>query len=385
MLSPINDPTPSGGTVTLTFPGGTPASASFAGKTATLTFADFGLPNGYSGAHKPGDVLNFTATVNTAAGYTASAAATANVIAGGLNVTVTPTKAIIEPTLNNRRSWLQTAGANQTPVIIDVKDPNNQPVTNAQFTTLGVETVPGAETYGGHDHAADPNNALTKPTGTWGAIKNLGNGQYSSTYTASMFASKEQLYTTVSTKGCEGFAVSSPIEAKIKGLQPIILPLGGLVHSFVGGTCKHYGASTPWSPNKLAACNGATGANNIYLTSFRENLLHQLLFAYAKEWNAGLYINDASLQFGGAFDTNGDWAYKPHSNHRLGLDVDIALKENIPPISTAPTNISGKTLKRKLNTIILSDPILKGKWVASLHKDHIHLKPNFKPGNWTGE
>ncbi len=200
-----------------------------------------------------------------------------------------------------------------------------------------------------------------------------------------MFASKEQLYTTVSSGGCEGFAVSQPIEAKIQGLQPIILPLGGLVHSFVGGTCKHYGATTPWSPNKLAACNGVTGTSNIYLTPFRENLLHQLLFAYAKEWNAGLYINDASLPFGGAFDTNGDWAYKSHSNHRLGLDVDIALKENISPISTAPTNISGKTLKRKLDSIILSDPLLKGKWVASLHKNHIHLKPNFKTGNWTGK
>ncbi len=76
-----NDPAPNGGTVTLTLPSGNPVSASFTGKTANLTFADFGLPNGYldGGAHPAGSTLTFTADVTTAAGHSASASATANV------------------------------------------------------------------------------------------------------------------------------------------------------------------------------------------------------------------------------------------------------------------------------------------------------------------
>ncbi len=375
----VNDPSGQSGTVVLTLPDASTQSFTYTGG------APAPIPFSYAVSEPVGSTLSFSATATSNSGSSSQqpATATANVIAGGLNVTIKPAKIVVEPTLNNLRKWMQKAGANKTLVTINVTDPNNQPVTNAQFTVLGVETISGAETYGGHDHATDANNALTKPTGTWQAIKNLGNGQYSSIYTASMFASQEQLYAIVSSNGCEGFATSPPIEAKTQGLVPIVLPLGGIVHSFVGGTCHHYGAATPWNLGKLAGCNGTTGTSNRYLTAFRENLLHKLLFAYAKEWNTGLYINDASLKFGGAFDVNGDWAYKPHSNHRLGLDVDIALKENKPPLNTNPTNLNGKTLKRKLNSIILSDPMLIGNWVARLHKNHIHLKPNLN--NWRGK
>lgn len=67
----VTDPIPNGGTVVLTLPDGSTRESAFSGTGATLPFADFGMPNGYSGVHKPGDVLNFTADVTTAAGYAA--------------------------------------------------------------------------------------------------------------------------------------------------------------------------------------------------------------------------------------------------------------------------------------------------------------------------
>jgi len=375
-----NDPTPNGGTVTLTFPDGSTASAAFVGKTATLTFADFGLPIGYSGTHKAGDVLNFNASVATAAGQAASSTATANVMAGGLTVTVVPVKTVVEPTLNNLRRWMQKSGANTTPITIQVSA-NNRPVTGA---SISLKSQLGTGDFGGHDHGADPANAKLKPLGTTSAVVDNNDGTYTTAYTASMFASEEKVIADASFKGCIGSASSPVITSKVPKLFKIILPPSGL-HAFVGGTCNHFGAEQPWkdydptTPNIRdplpASCQQSD--NNHYLTAYRLGLLNRLLTLY-------LYINDASLQFGGAFDTNGDWAYKPHSNHRLGLDVDIAFKENKPPVNTKPSSLGGAQLKARLKKAMKLDQELKDQFEVKIHGgNHIHLKPNMK--NWSGK
>jgi len=46
----------------------TTVKASFAGKAAALTLADFNLPNGYLGAVQAGDISSWNASVTTTAG-----------------------------------------------------------------------------------------------------------------------------------------------------------------------------------------------------------------------------------------------------------------------------------------------------------------------------
>ncbi|WP_157753676.1 Ig-like domain-containing protein [Ghiorsea bivora] len=373
----ISDPSGQGGTVTLSLPDGSTQSFTYTGGTSAP------IPFSYAVSEPVGSTLTFTATATSNSGATSKqpATASANIIAGGLNVTITPAKAVVEPTLNNRRSWMQTVGANQTSVIIDVKDPNNQPVSGA---SISLKTQLGAGNFGGHDHGADPANAALKPLGTTSAIVDNNDGTYTTTYTASMFASEEKVVADASFRGCIGSAASPVITSKVSNLQAIVLPAGGL-HTFVGGTCQHYGAATPWKPDKTAACGGITGSNNQYLTAYRAGLLDRLLKLYEQRWGAGLYINDASLKFGGAFDTNGNWAYKPHSNHRLGLDVDLALKDTSIPMMTLPTSVGADVVYKKLLSAIeeLDSELLKQIEVKKHGGNHLHIKPNMN--NWRGK
>jgi len=126
------------------------------------------------------------------------------------------------------------------------------------------------------------------------------------------------------------------ITSQIPGLTPITLPAGG-PHQFVGGRCEHYGASTPWNLNKTAACGGTTGTSNQYISSSISQTFYDFLNEYTLLHGAGLYINDASLKFGGEFDVSGGWCTAcSHSTHRIGVDVDFALKDTSTPIGTTP-------------------------------------------------
>jgi len=380
----VNDPSGQNGMVTLTLPDASTQSFTYTGG------APAPIPFSYAVSEPVGSILNFSATATSNAGKTSNqpATATANVVAGGLNVTVQPAKTVIEPTLNNLRKWMQKAGANKTPITITV-NANSQPVSGA---SISLKTQLGAGNFGGHDHGADPANAKLKPLGITTAVIDNNDGTYTTTYTASMFASEEKVVADVSFRGCTGSATSSVITSKLQNLQKIVLPAGGL-HSFVGGTCQHYGADTPWkdydptTPNIRdplpASCQQSD--NNHYLTAYRAGLLDRLLKLYEQRWGAGLYINDASLKFGGAFDTNGDWTYMPHSNHRLGLDVDIALKDTSIPLMTLPTSAGMDVVENRLRLAIkeLAPEILHEIEIQRHSGNHLHIKPNMN--NWRGK
>ena len=335
-----NDPTPNGGTVTLTFPNGTTASAAFTGKTATLTFADFGLPNGYSGASTPGSTLNFTASVTTAAGYTANATATANVIAGGLTITMTPDTATLEPKLQNRKAIepAQLLGARTQGIQIKVVGPlgpvqgGTGPLQGAIVTAV-VEMFPGAETFGGHDHGVTSRPLWT--LGSLSPVKEVGNGIYSTTYSSSIYASKAQIRVTASHPSlqCTGKHISQPFIAKVANLQPV----NGIVltgnNRLVGGTCNHHGPSDNTYAKVPASCR--TPDHNHYLRATSLSKLNKLQQAWAKAYanipTSGigyLRINDASLPEGGKFEAYNSnlWTQSVtsgHKTHDRGTDVDI--------------------------------------------------------------
>jgi len=327
-----NDPTPNGGTVTLTFPNGTTTSAAFAGKTATLTFTDFGLPNGYSGASKPGSALNFTASVTTAAGQTATATATANVIAGGLTVKVKPTNFVVYPLVNNsRKSYFP--GKYSTPMDITVKCGNAPAIAASVSTTVSM--FAGSETYGGHDHGAM--DGANKPTGSMRLLAGVTNvnGVFTTTYHAPEFSGQDDITATATYRGMSVTSSPATITIQYPNLVPITLPASS-PHSFVGGRCEHYGASTPWDLGKTSACGGMAGNSNQYISTSIANTFYNFLNDYAATYGFGLYINDASLKFGGMFDVNGGWyTGVNHSTHRIGVDVDFALKDTSAPLNTS--------------------------------------------------
>ncbi|MDX8402603.1 MAG: hypothetical protein R8K47_08230 [Mariprofundaceae bacterium] len=314
-------------------------SYTFAGKTATIRFADFsGLANGYgAGAHRPGDVLRFTASVGTAAGYTASAAATAQVIAGGLNVTVTPVKSVIYPYINSSRRS-KFSGQYSTPVEIKVTDAGNQAVAGA-LVDVSARMASGSGTFGGHDHGARDGSG--KPVGRLapGTGVTDDKGMFFTTYHATEFSGRDEITATASYNGCTGISAPATITAEVPNLIPVTLPAGS-PHQFVGGRCEHLGGYTPWNPGKTAACGGATGASNRYISKAIKKTFDDFLNEYALlHGGAGLYFNDASLPKGGKFDVNGGWCTAcSHSTHRIGVDVDFALKDSSAPVTGLPTD-----------------------------------------------
>jgi len=333
-----NDPTPNGGTVTLTFPNGTTASAAFAGKTAILTFADFGLPNGYSGASKPGSALNFTASVTTAAGHTASATATANVITGGLAVTVAPTKVSIEPTVSNRyRKWIQAGlkkGVNQTSVSITVKNSNVVAVGGA---TVNLHVERASVKYGGHDHDASVVANSTRPLGVLSQVTGVtdASGAFTTIYTAPAFAAQDRIVANASLNGCTGSNVSSPISSERKGFQLLITTYPDILY---GGTDHHTGPNqknAPYSPDHTHWLSPKT------TVTFKKLLaLYKQKFKNKLGVSAGLRINDGALPLGGRFEAitqatqrnprtgvlAGEWTGS-HTTHSLGTDVDVGLTD----------------------------------------------------------
>jgi len=349
-----NDPTPNGGTVTLTLPDGTTASASFAGKGAALTLADFGLPTAYLGAFQAGDISRWDASVTTAAGKTASATASANIMAGGLTIQMTPDTAMIEPQLRDRdilgNKKIQQLNARTQDIQIKVLDSSGAAVLGAQVNA-SFELFPGAETFGGHDHGV-----TGRPISTLGSLTPIKeiNGTYNTTYSSSIYASKAQIRVTATDPAtqCTAKLVSKPFIAQVSGLVQWNTALG--INRLVGGTCNHYGpadsGTTCTSPN-----------NNHYLTQASINKLIKLQQAYMKKYpnRGGLRINDASLPKGGAFEatTRGLWVNEAqltqkgfgHITHRRGLDVDIGNRDTYDIPGKPPYTVTKKALDA-LNT-----------------------------------
>ncbi|MDX8407135.1 MAG: hypothetical protein R8L58_01995 [Mariprofundaceae bacterium] len=266
----------------------------------------------------------------------APVAATASfTTACGLSVTVTPTCTAVYPFLNNsRRSYFPNKYS--TPVNVSV-NLNNTPVSGASVATQ-VKMVAGTETYGGHDHGAT--DGANKPTGAFLTPSGATNaaGIFTTTYKASEFSGQDEITATASFNGCTGTSPPVVITSKIPGLIPITLPAGS-PHQFVGGRCEHLGGYTPWNPGKTAACSGTTGTSNQYINSSISQTFYDFLNEYTLLHGAGLYINDASLKFGGMFDVNGGWCTAcSHSTHRIGVDMDFALKDSSASVTGLPTD-----------------------------------------------
>lgn len=82
--------------------------------------------------------------------------------------------------------------------------------------------------------------------------------------------------------------------------------------------------------NVIGAVPGRHSKNH-YLTGAAIAKLKDFAKAYQEIVNPGakLYLNDASLEWGGLFDVGGNWA-TPHAGHRRGVGLDIRAANSGP-------------------------------------------------------
>jgi len=354
----VNDPSGQSGTVALTLPDASTQSFTYTGG------APAPIPFSYAVSEPVGSTLSFsaTATSNSGASSQQPVTAKANVIAGGLTVTMTPDTATVEPWLQDRsisfmqggkqviNKKVQSVQARTQDIQITVTGPQG-PVLGAKVNAV-LEMFLGAETFGGHDHGING-----RPLGTLGSLSPVQevNGKYNTTYTSSIYASKAQIRVTATDPAtqCSGETVSKAFVAKVGGLVQFNTALG--INRLVGGTCNHHGAAdsgtTCTSPN-----------NNHYLTQASLDKLIKLQQAYAMKYpnRGGLRINDASLPYGGKFEVCNDSSPRAsshcinrlwkthnfgHKTHRRGLDVDIGNRDTYDIPGKPPYTVTAEALR----------------------------------------
>ncbi len=92
---------------------------------------------------------------------------------------------------------------------------------------------------------------------------------------------------------------------------------------------------------------------------------------YSIDYGAGLYVNDASLPFGGKFDVNGRWVERDHKTHRRGIDIDTRLYDT--------GNVrSNETVKANLKALEFNYPDLEPLISYKIHSPktknrHLHI------------
>jgi len=207
-----------------------------------------------------------------------------------------------------------------------VKDQNGQPKTNFGVT-ITTDVNPDS---GGHIHTnARPKGKLVDRVGT--AVKTKdgkvsipgktdGSGVFEFTFGAEE-ASGTHTLTAKCDSGCQAPA-STTVNVKVDGLEQI--PSGASFYTLIDTDGTVIGATS----DKHKA--------NHYLTSEAATILLNMASSYHAEikyWTKPsngkksvpplpLYLNDASLAWGGVFDINGDWKVD-HIEHRRGAVIDI--------------------------------------------------------------
>jgi hypothetical protein len=131
------------------------------------------------------------------------------------------------------------------------------------------------------------------------------------TFKAPAVSGSQSITATCISDACSG-SVTSNIDVKVSGLVPIpASPFYELKEPDPNGGMKNIGSTATHKDNHYATPTAITG-------------LGQLASVYFRIINPGqkLYINDASLPWGGLLDDNADWK-PPHQGHRRGDAIDI--------------------------------------------------------------
>jgi hypothetical protein len=196
-------------------------------------------------------------------------------------------------------------------IIATVKDQNNQPPTTPVTVRISLKVDPKT---GGHDHGDS-----TRPRGgvaevetcasdseCWSNATDSG-GTVMFNFNTPEASGKHTI--TATCDRCSNTA-TKPVDVKVANLIPI--PASSLY------------ALQDSAGHVIGAIPGKH-THNHYLTAAAIDNLNNLADTYNSIINPGqrLYLNDASLEWGGLFDV-GSTAWKPpHQGHRRGVEIDI--------------------------------------------------------------
>lgn len=183
-------------------------------------------------------------------------------------------------------------------------------------------TTSATKDSGGHiddyHNQPRPPGRLSSASGTMCGTATLcgntdSNGVFSFTFGAEEAAGKHTLSATC--QGCTGSAEPAIIFVKVPGLMPIPeLPQYWMLDE-----------PDPSNPGAMKSIGGTNAhKDNHNLTGKALAELFSLAYAYKVQVSHGqvLYLNDASLPWGGLLDDDGNWL-PPHQSHRLGNAIDI--------------------------------------------------------------
>ena len=198
-------------------------------------------------------------------------------------------------------------------------------------------------TSGGHDHGE---TTTLRPRGTISSsncVPEPGapdtydcptgpDGYTDSTFNASKVSGTHTITATCISAHCSG-SITDKINVKVDGLLPI--------------PASKYYALQDLAGKVIGAIDGKHSANH-YLTGTAITKLEEFAKAYQMKVNPGakLYLNDASLVWGGLFDVGSTHWTSPHITHDRGRSIDIRAENSGPNNEGAvPPDLFDKTIK----------------------------------------
>jgi hypothetical protein len=228
-------------------------------------------------------------------------------------------------------------------VTVENQLPNQQPQPPKTPVTVRVSLKVEPKS-GGHDHGDDsrPRGSISgkeckSDVDCWTASSS---GTSSFSFDAPEASGTHTV--TVSCDRCKNGPKTASVNVMVKGLSeipaspyyelqeidPDSRPAGQMKN--IGGTRDH--------------------KDNHYVTTVAKKGLENLAKEYQATINPGqkLYINDASLEWGGLLDDDGNWA-PPHGSHRRGDAIDIRADSKNKKPGEVPPALFGKVQKVKVS------------------------------------
>lgn len=187
---------------------------------------------------------------------------------------------------------------------------------------------------GGHDH--DDGRHVPPYTGTLDRATGttLSDGKVGFTFKAPEISGTHTITVACVNLACSNNPQTIRIDVKVDGL----LPIPG----------SPYYALQDSAGNVIGAIKNKHTANH-YLTGASIAKLEEFAKGYQKTVNPGarLYLNDASLAWGGLFDVGGNPWKTPHIGHNKGVSIDIRAENSGPNNEgTVPTILFDEVIKQ---------------------------------------
>ena len=184
-----------------------------------------------------------------------------------------------------------------------------------------VDVVPMTGGHGHHD--------ASRPKGSVPAsgVTNV-NGEIKLTFQASDVAGSYTI--TATCDSCSNKTADKKVDVLVPDLQPVSANPprnqdGTYAYSLTAVDATHVGTS------------GGRQRGEYYLTQAANQNLRGLIEQFADEGWGTVALNDASLNWGGVYDIFNSW-HPPHSEHRVGEEIDISFTRAGNPISQTKQN-----------------------------------------------